>query len=126
MVQIEKFPRRRLRRLPPAHAIHRNEKKDKTRHRWLVFPWLSDTEKSSRFTREPVEPPRFSPNIDDISLPEEHTPTPKEQTGEISPQTDDFPASLVEDGPSARGKRSQTFPAIPTRQVLLQNPTSPK
>ncbi len=40
--------------------------------------------------REPVEPPRFSPIIDDISLQEELKPTPVEQTGKISPQTDDF------------------------------------
>jgi hypothetical protein len=59
--------------------------------------------------RKPVEPPRFSPIVDDISLPEELTPTPEEQKGEISPQTVDFPASLAEDGSSARGKRSHFF-----------------
>ncbi len=34
---------------------------------------------------EPQEPPRFSPIEDDISIPEEHTPTPEEGTSDISP-----------------------------------------
>jgi hypothetical protein len=43
---------------------------------------------------EPEEPPRFSLIEDDISLPEKHTPTPEEGTGEISPHADELPALL--------------------------------
>ncbi len=42
--------------------------------------------------REPVEPPRFSPIVDDISLPEELTPTPEDVASDISSDDDDLPA----------------------------------
>ncbi len=41
---------------------------------------------------EPEEPPRFSPIKDDISIPEEHTPTPEERASDFSPLADDLPA----------------------------------
>ncbi len=58
---------------------------------------------------EPEEPPRFSPIVDDISLPEEHTPTPEEETGEISPHTDELPALFAEDDPMAGGGALANF-----------------
>jgi hypothetical protein len=125
MVQIEKFSKKKAKRVA-ASARHSSERE--VRQDAASMAGIPATERHGEefAVHEPAEPPRFSSIIDDISLPEEHTPTPEEQTGEISPQTDDFPASLAEDGTSARGKRSQFFPAIPTRQVLLPNPTSPK
>ncbi len=56
---------------------------------------------------EPEEPPRFSPIEDDISIPEEHTPTPEEGTADISPLADDLPAFFAEDDPMAGRKRSR-------------------
>jgi hypothetical protein len=61
--------------------------------------------------RGPVEPPRFSPIIDDIILPEELTPTPEDVASDISPIADDLPAFSAENGPSVGAKRSQVFPA---------------
>ncbi len=61
--------------------------------------------------REPVEPPRFSPIIDDISLPEELTPTPEDVASDHSPFANDLSAFSAEDGPSVGAKRSQIFPA---------------
>jgi hypothetical protein len=77
---------------------------------------------------EPEQPTRFSPIEDDISLPEEHTPTPEEGTGEISPHADELPALFAEDDPimAGGGKRSRIFPALPARQVLLKIPTTPR
>ncbi len=74
--------------------------------------------------REPVKPPRFSPIVDDISLPEELTPTPEDVASDISPNVDDLPAFFAEDGASVGAKRSHFFPALPTRQALLKHPTS--
>jgi hypothetical protein len=78
------------------------------------------------FGYEPEEPPRFSPIEDDISILEEHTPTPEEGASDISPLADDLPAFSAEDGPSVGAKRSRLFPALPTRQALLKLPTSPR
>ncbi len=75
---------------------------------------------------EPEETPRFSPIEDDISIPEEHTPTPEEGASDISPLADDLPAFFAKDGPSIGAKRSQFFPALPARQALLKLPTSPR
>ncbi len=101
MVQIEKFPKKKAKKAAASarHSSEREERQDAAS--------MAGIPAAER--HEPVEPPRFSPIIDDISLQEELTPTPEEQTGEISPQADDFPASLAEDGPSARGKRSHFF-----------------
>ncbi len=119
MVQIiEKFSKKKAKKAA-AIARHSSEREERQDEASMAGIPAAERHGEEFAVHEPVEPSRFSPIIDDISLPEE-------LTGEIYPQTDDFPASLAEDGPSARGKRSQIFPAIPTRQVLLQNPTSPK
>ena len=108
MVQIEKFPKKKAKKVA-ASARHSSERETRQDAASMAGIPAAEQHGEEFAVHEPVEPPRFSPIIDDISLPEELTPTPEEQTGEISPQTDDFPASLAEDGPSARGKRSQFF-----------------
>ncbi len=66
---------------------------------------------------EPQEPPLFSPIEDDISIPEEHTPTPEEGASDISSlafsASDDLPAFSAEDGPMVGGKRSHFFRRCP-------------
>jgi hypothetical protein len=108
MVQIEKFSKKKAKKAAASarHSLEREERQDAASMAGIP---AAERHGEEFVVREPVEPPRFPPIIDDISLPEEHTPTPEEHTGEISSQTDDFPASLAEDGPSARGKRSQIF-----------------
>ncbi len=105
MVQIEKFSKKKAKKAATSarHSSEREERQDAASMAGIL---AAERHGEEFAVHEPVEPPRFSPIIDDISLPEEHTPTPEQQTGEISPQTDDFPAYLAEDGPSARGKRS--------------------
>jgi hypothetical protein len=51
----------------------------------------------------------FSPIEDDISIPEDHTPTPEKKTADIFPLSDDLPAFSAEDSHMARRKRSQNF-----------------
>ncbi len=58
---------------------------------------------------EPEEPPRFSPIEDDISIPEEHTPTPEEGASDISLLADDLPAFSAEDGPMVGGEALAIF-----------------
>jgi hypothetical protein len=125
MVQIEKFSKKKAKKAV-ANARYSSKREERQDAASMAGIPAAERHGEEFAVHEPVEPPRFSPIIDDISLPEEHTPTPEEQTGEIFPQTDDFPAYLAEDGPSARGKRSQNFSGASHTQVLLQNPTSPK
>ncbi len=63
----------------------------------------------------------FSPIEDDISIPEDHTSTPEEETADISPLSDDLPGFSAEYCHMAGRKRSRNFPAPPTRQVLLKS-----
>ncbi len=58
---------------------------------------------------EHEEPPRFSPIDDNISIPEEHIPTPEEGATDFSPLVKDLPAFFAEDGPMVGGKRSRIF-----------------
>ncbi len=110
MVQIEKFPKKKAKKVAASarHSSEREEKQDAASMAGIPAAGLHGEEFE---VREPVEPPRFSPIIDDISLPEELTPTPEDVASDISSQTDDLPAFPAGDGPSVGAKRSQIFPA---------------
>ncbi len=90
MVQIEKFSKKKAKKAA-ANARYSSEREERQDAASMAGIPAAERHGEEFAVHEPVEPPQFSPNIDDISLPEEHTPTPEEQTGEISPQTDDFP-----------------------------------
>ncbi len=124
MVQIEKFSKKKAKKVA-ASARHSSEREERQEDAASMAGIPAAERHGEEFeVREPVEPPRFSPIIDDISLPEELTPTPEDVTSDISPIVDDLPAFSAEDGPSVGAKRSQFFSALPTRRALLKLPTS--
>ncbi len=58
---------------------------------------------------EPEEQAAFSPVGDDISVPEDHTPTLDQGPANISPIINDLPAYLTDDATMAGRKRRQKF-----------------
>ncbi len=80
MVQIEKFFKKKAKKAA-ASARHSSEREERQDAASMAVVPAAERHREEFAVCEPVEPPRFSPIIDDISLPEEHTPTPEEQTG---------------------------------------------
>ncbi len=117
MVQIEKFSKKKAKKVAASarHSLEREERQDAASIAGIP---AAERHGEEFEVREPVEPPRFSPIIDDISLPEELTPTPEDVASDFSPTADDLPAFSAEDGPSVGAKRSHFFPALPTRQAI--------
>ncbi len=109
MVQIEKFSKKKAKKVA-AGARHSSEREEKQDVASMAGIPAAERHGEEFEVREPVEPPRFS-IADDISLPEELTPTPEDVASDISPFADDLPEFSAEDGPSLGAKLSQIFPA---------------
>jgi hypothetical protein len=71
---------------------------------------------------EPEEPAAFSPIEDDISIPEDHTPTLEERPADLPPLVDDLFAYPAEDGHMAGRKRRKNF-LVRGRQSAPLTPT---
>ena len=123
MVQIEKFTKKKAKKVA-ASARHSSEREERQDVAAVAGIPAAERHGEELKVREPVEPPRFSPIVDDISLPEELTSTPEDVASDISSNIDELPAFFAEDGPSVGAKRSRFFPTLPIHQALLQHPTS--
>ncbi len=71
---------------------------------------------------EPEEPAAFSPIEDDISIPEDHTPTLEEGPADISLHANDLPAYPAENANMAERKRRQNV-LVRGRQSAPPTPT---
>ncbi len=94
MVQIEKFSKKKAKKVA-ASARHSSEREERQDTASMAVNPAAERQGEEFAVQKPVEQPRFSPIIDDIFLPEELTPMPEEQAGEISPQTYDFPVCVL-------------------------------
>ncbi len=108
MVQNEKFSKKKAKKAA-ASARHSSERDERQDAASMAGIPAAERHGEEFEVRKPVKPPGFSPIIDDISLPEELTPTPEDVASDISPIADDLPAFSAEDGPSVGAKRSQFF-----------------
>jgi hypothetical protein len=124
MVQFEKFSKKKAKKVA-ASARHLSEREERQDAALMAGTPAAERHGEEFQVCEPVEPilDDISPNIDDISLPEELTPTAEDVASDILPNVDDLPSFSAEDGPSVGAKRSH-FPALSTRQALLKHPTS--
>ncbi len=124
MVQIEKFSKKKAKKVAAASARHSSEREERQDVASVAGIPAPERHGEELEVRETVGPPRFSPIVDDISLPEELTPTPEDVASDISSNVDELPVFSAEDGPSVGAKRSRIFPTLPIHQTLLQHPTS--
>jgi hypothetical protein len=123
MVQIEKFSEKKAKKVA-ASARHSSEREESQDAASMAGIPAAERHGEEFEVREPVEPPRFSPIVDDISLPEDLTPTPEDVASDISPNVYDLPAFSAKDGPSVGARRSHFFSGAAHTPSPSQHPTS--
>ncbi len=90
MVQIEKFTKKTAKKVA-ASARLPSEKEERQDVAAVAGIPAAERHGEELEVREPVEPPRFSPIVDDISLPEELKPTPEDVASDISSNLMNYP-----------------------------------